>query len=256
MTARGSSPEETHAGAETPSGDGVAQPCCVCGRRRPDAQIVRLRGLRRALASHLERTRGTELAPDARVCIDCRNQARLALLIEQLEAERGELSQVEAEVARKAAAHLAIAEHLDEEFVRTTTRGQRFADRVAAIGGSWPFVLGFVGLLVVWCGWNTWLLRAQAFDPYPYILLNLILSCIAALQAPIIMMSQNRMAARDRMQADQDFRINLKAEIEIASLHDKLDHVLHGQWQHMVELQEMQIELLNEILESRGGEAR
>src|SRR6187399_726637 len=172
--------------------------CCVCGRNHPSEQVVRVRGLQRGLASRFESTRGEPLAPDARVCVECRNQARLALLIEQLETERGELSQVEAEVARKAAAHSTIAEHIDDEFRRSITPGQRLADRVATVGGSWPFVLSFVVFLLLWCAANTWLLRSGAFDPYPYILLNLILSCIAALQAPIIMMAQNRTAARDR----------------------------------------------------------
>jgi uncharacterized membrane protein len=96
------------------------------------------------------------------------------------------------------------------------------------------------------------LLRGRGFDPYPYIFLNLLLSCIAALQAPIIMMSQNRSAARDRMQADQDFRINLKAEIEVAALHEKVDHLLHAQWESLIEVQEMQIDLLQELLHKRG----
>ena len=95
-------------------------------------------------------------------------------------------------------------------------------------------------------------LATRAFDPYPFILLNLVLSCIAALQAPVIMMSQNRQVARDRMQAEQDFRVNLKAELEIASLHEKVDHLLHAQWERIVELQEMQLELLNELREPRA----
>jgi uncharacterized membrane protein len=97
-------------------------------------------------------------------------------------------------------------------------------------------------------------LQKGAFDPYPYILLNLVLSCIAALQAPVIMMSQNRMSAYDRRKADQDFRVNLKAELEIASLHDKVDHLLHAQWEHLVEMQEVQIDLLNQIAEKRSKE--
>jgi uncharacterized membrane protein len=97
---------------------------------------------------------------------------------------------------------------------------------------------------------NTWVLARQAFDPYPYILLNLLLSCVAALQAPIIMMSQNRTSARDRMQADQDFRVNLKAELEIASLHEKLDHLLHTRWENLIELQEEQVELLRGLSEA------
>ncbi|MBI5364379.1 MAG: DUF1003 domain-containing protein [Planctomycetes bacterium] len=210
------------------------------------------RGLRRALAEQLEHRHPGRWSSEAHVCPDCLNEARIVLLLAELERERGEFSAVEAEVARKAAGHLAIAEQIDEEFQRNITPGQRLADRVARVGGSWPFVVGFCAVLAAWVGINAWFLRERAFDPYPFILLNLVLSCIAALQAPVIMMSQNRMAARDRVQADQDFRVNLKAEIEIASLHDKVDHVLHAQWQHMVELQQLQIDLLNEILEERG----
>ena len=95
-------------------------------------------------------------------------------------------------------------------------------------------------------------LAARAFDPYPFILLNLVLSCLAALQAPIIMMSQNRLSARDRMEAELDFRTNLKAELEIASLHEKIDHLLHGQFERMVELQEVQIELLERARRARA----
>ena len=102
-------------------------------------------------------------------------------------------------------------------------------------------------LLVVWMLTNTYLLRQASFDPYPYILLNLVLSCLAALQAPILMMSQNRQAERDRLESSHDYETDLKAEIEIASLHDKVDHLLHAQWERMVELQEMQIDLLTEI---------
>jgi uncharacterized membrane protein len=98
------------------------------------------------------------------------------------------------------------------------------------------------------------LLRDKAFDPYPFILLNLVLSCIAALQAPVIMMSQNRSAARDRMQADQDFRINLKAEIEIAALHEKVDHLLHAQWEQLIEMQETQLELLGDLTARKSTE--
>jgi uncharacterized membrane protein len=98
---------------------------------------------------------------------------------------------------------------------------------------------------------NSAMLGRSAFDPYPYILLNLALSCIAAIQAPIIMMSQNRGAARDRLEADEDFRVNLKAELEIAALHEKLDHLTHTQWERMVELQQTQIELLEELREAR-----
>jgi len=100
-----------------------------------------------------------------------------------------------------------------------------------------------------WIGINSWLLQAKAFDPYPYILLNLVLSCLAAIQAPIIMMSQNRASARDRIRADEDYKINLKAELEIHALHDKIDHLLHVQWERMAEIQQTQLEVLRELSE-------
>jgi uncharacterized membrane protein len=171
----------------------------------------------------------------------------------RLEAERGELSALELEISRKAAEHAAIAVQLDEMLARQTTFGQHTADAVARIGGSWTFVLSFLAGLVVWMILNTVWLRHAAFDPYPYILLNLVLSCVAALQAPIIMMSQNRSSTRDRLQADQDFRINLKAELEIASLHDKLDHLLHKRWEDLIEIQEQQVELLRGLSAGAPG---
>ena len=133
------------------------------------------------------------------------------------------------------------------------TRGQRISDKVARFGGSWAFILSFITVIVAWIAFNTMAANRDDFDPYPFILLNLVLSCVAALQAPIIMMSQNRLAARDRAQADQDFRTNLKAELEIATLHEKMDHLLHSQWQRMVELQQVQLDLLREISARRPG---
>ena len=165
----------------------------------------------------------------------------------RLEQERGSLSAVEADVARKAGESLVLAENLDAEFERTITFGQRAADATARIGGSWSFVIAFGVVLATWIAFNTLILAGRAFDPYPYILLNLALSCLAALQAPIIMMAQNRQAARDRAQADQDFRVNLQAEIAILNLHEKVDHLLHAQWERLVELQQIQIDMLNEV---------
>ena len=151
-----------------------------------------------------------------------------------------------------AATHATIAAHLEERLQGDRTMSQRLADRVAEIGGSWPFVGAFGAVLVAWIGLNSWLLQTKAFDPYPYILLNLVLSCLAAVQAPIIMMSQNRASARDRIRAEEDYKINLKAELEIHALHDKIDHLLHVQWERMTEIQQTQLEVLRELSERRG----
>ena len=115
------------------------------------------------------------------------------------------------------------------------TVGERLADNVARVGGSWAFVIGFGVVLVVWMALNV-AMMGRAFDPYPFILLNLVLSSLAAIQAPIIMMSQNRTSARDRAQADEDFRVNLKAELEVAALHEKMDHLLHEQWESLLDM--------------------
>ena len=118
-----------------------------------------------------------------------------------------------------------VTRNVNIEAEERLTLGQRLADRVAAFGGSWPFILVFCAVMVLWIVVNTWVLAEQTFDPYPYILLNLVLSMLAALQAPIIIMSQNRQAAKDRLQADLDYRINLKAELEVTHLHKKVDRI-------------------------------
>lgn len=150
-----------------------------------------------------------------------------------------------------ARAHAAKAARTDER-----TFGERVADRIAAFGGSWTFILLFIGVLVSWVLLNSFVLarRNEAWDPYPYILLNLFLSMLAALQAPIIMMSQNRQAQRDRLDAAHDYEVNLKAEIEIRALHEKLDLLREESWAELVEMQRRQIELLEELLRrARAG---
>ena len=130
------------------------------------------------------------------------------------------------------------------------------ADRVAAFGGSWTFIIIFGCILLAWVILNSFILakRNAAFDPYPYILLNLFLSMMASVQAPIIMMSQNRQAAKDRLDAAHDYEINLKAELEIASLHAKMDELRDKQWSELVAMQQEQINLLMKLLEKKNAE--
>ena len=136
----------------------------------------------------------------------------------------------------------------------TPTVGDRIADRVAAFGGSWPFILLAVGAIGVWLSVNV--LMTKAFDPYPFILLNLVLSCLAALQAPFIMMSQNRQSAYDRIDAKHDYEVNVKAEIEILALHSKLDEMRENKWAALVKMQEQQLTLLAQLLDSAQIESR
>jgi uncharacterized membrane protein len=145
-----------------------------------------------------------------------------------------------------------VTRDVNREFTDARTFGQRLADRIAAFGGSWPFIGLFFAALVGWVVLNG-VLRGRAFDPYPYILLNLFLSMLASLQAPIIMMSQNRQAAKDRLDAEHDYEVNLKAEIEIRTLHEKLDQLRDEKWSALVALQDEQIRLLERLLEQSRG---
>lgn len=145
------------------------------------------------------------------------------------------------------------AADINAELNESRTFGQRLADRIAAFGGSWTFILLFLGLLALWIVVNTGLLgSARAMDPYPFIFLNLILSMLAALQAPVIMMSQNRAADRDRREAKNDYRVNLRAEVEIRELHDKLDMLREAQWADLVQMQNEQLRILQDLLRDRG----
>ncbi|HVP30001.1 MAG TPA: DUF1003 domain-containing protein [Myxococcota bacterium] len=229
--------------------------CAVCGRAEPRERLVRIEGVRPEIAERLAAAHPESWPKTGYIGLPCLTAARLEYEMDRLAEERGALSAVEEAVARQALDHEVIARDLTAEFERSTTVGQRAADRIAAWGGSWSFLGGFAFVLAAWIVVNAILLRGGAFDPYPFILLNLVLSCLAAVQAPVILMSQNRQAARDRLQADHDFRVNLKAEIEVKTLHEKVDHLLHVQWERMVELQELQIDMLRTLVEMRERRA-
>ena len=168
--------------------------------------------------------------------------------------ERDPLSERERRIVDAVLHRRTVARDISREFMDDRTFGQRMADRIAGFGGSWPFILMFLAFLTGWMVLNTGVLgpRHEAFDPFPYILLNLILSTLAALQAPVIMMSQNRQSARDRLDAAHDYEVNLKAEMEIRALHDKLDVVREADWQELVRLQQVQIGMLQRLLAGRA----
>lgn len=147
-----------------------------------------------------------------------------------------------------------ISRNAAQDFNDNLTLGQRLADRIAVFGGSWTFILIFLALLLAWVVLNTLLLTGHAvFDAYPFVFLNLILSMLAALQAPVIMMSQNRHAAQDRVAAEHDYEVNLKAELEILALHTKVDTLREQQWLELVAMQREQIALLTRLVEGGAG---
>ena len=181
------------------------------------------------------------------ICLDDLGGFRKDYVKEVLEEEIGELSALDQEVIESLQQHEILSNDLSKQFERKLTFGERLSDHIAEFGGSWKFLITFGAVLVIWIAINGVLLVTQAFDPYPFILLNLILSCLAAVQAPVIMMSQNRAEARDRLRAENDYKVNLKAELEIRHLHEKIDHLLRRQYNRLFEIQQIQIELLEEI---------
>jgi uncharacterized membrane protein len=165
----------------------------------------------------------------------------------------GEAGESEQRVVERLTQRLHISRNAHKEFEGSLTTGQRLADRIATFGGSWTFILIFLSLLLLWIVLNTIILTrlGKPFDAYPYIFLNLILSMLAALQAPVIMMSQNRYAAKDRVAAEHDYEVNLKAELEILALHQKIDLLRQEQWVELVAMQREQIKLLTALLRGR-----
>ena len=190
---------------------------------------------------------------DEFICMKEMNGYRRKYTQSLIEQEVGELTSLEEEVLASMHDNDLLAKDVSAEFEKAETFGERVSDRIASFGGSWRFILSFLAVLVVWILANAIVLRTGAFDPYPFILLNLVLSCIAALQAPVIMMSQNRQDARDRMRSEQDYKINLKAELEIRHLMSKLDQLRHHQWRRLLEIQHIQLDLMNELAERKRG---
>ena len=168
---------------------------------------------------------------------------------EEIIQDQNETKKINQEMLEQLKNKQIISQNLNTTINQKATFGQKSADAIAKFGGSWPFMFLFVVILGSWILLNTLHFFGLSFDRYPFILLNLVLSCLAAIQAPIIMMSQNRQAARDRIAADHDYQTNLKAELEISLLHEKIDYLMSQQWQQMLELQQLQIELLTQLNE-------
>ncbi|MHA8052156.1 DUF1003 domain-containing protein [Aquirufa sp. OSTEICH-129A] len=175
------------------------------------------------------------------------NIFRQIYLSDFLKKETGDLTALEQIVLKNEADHRLITQAVDMEDFGDLSLGQRVADKVASFGGSWRFIISFFVFLAIWILVNVYMFLNKGFDPYPFILLNLILSCIASLQAPVIMMSQNRQEERDRERSKKDYLINLKSELEIRLLNEKIDHLMTHQQQELLEIQNIQVEMLNEI---------
>lgn len=220
-------------------------PCAITGREWPKRRLVNLDTVRPSLAERIRRDH-PDLATDAMISQPVLAKFRTRYVEELLRDESGDISELEKRVAESLANNDTLAENTEEEFEDRRTFGEMVSDHLASFGGSWMFILSFCFMLGIWIAFNLARGTDQAFDPYPFILLNLILSCIAALQAPIIMMSQKRQEAKDRLRSLNDYQVNLKAELEIRHLHEKMDHLINRQWQRLAEIQQLQLELMQD----------
>ena len=220
--------------------------CHVCKKqKRPDevlpAELVREPLSKIIMAAY------PDWSTDSFICIVDLNHVRAQYVQDVIKKDKGELSELDEQVINSIRNQELVSHNINTEYDQLLTAGERLSDKLADFGGSWRFIIIFTVILVLWIVLNSIVLLLKPFDPYPFIFLNLILSCLAAIQAPIIMMSQNRQEVRDRLHAEHDYRINLKAELEIRNLHDKIDHLLTNQWQRLLEIQEIQMDLLEEI---------
>ncbi|MGN7787041.1 DUF1003 domain-containing protein [Niabella sp. 22666] len=196
----------------------------------------------------LLRNKFPDFTKDDFISIDELNQYRRIYLTSLITLEKGELAKIDSDVMEAIKNNSILSENIQDEIEADLTSGQRIADKVAAFGGSWTFIITFFSFILVWMLINIWFLAAKPFDPYPFILLNLILSCLAAIQAPIIMMSQNRQEQKDRQRSEHDYKINLKAELEIKLLSEKIDHLLVHQNKKLLEIQEVQTDYLEDLM--------
>jgi uncharacterized membrane protein len=225
--------------------------CSVCGAKVPLSEVLPVELVRGAAIKAIQ-----EKVPDlplegSFICLNDLNRFRREYIEDVLEEERGTLSKLEQDFVDALAERELLSKNINIEFERDLTFGERLADKVAEFGGSWTFITGFGVVLVVWIMINSVFLLRSPFDPYPYILLNLVLSCLAAIQAPVIMMSQNRQDAKDRLRSEYDYKVNLKAELEIRHLNERIDLLLRHQWQRLLEIQQIQIDILEELAEKK-----
>lgn len=214
----------------------------------PESEIVQAKIIRKSIFDIIQKDH-KDFSRNSLLSISELNKYREKYIAQYLINEVGELSVLEEDVLKTLQHHEIISSKvgLDSEN-KNFTIGQRLADKIASFGGSWKFIMLFGLFILIWIFSNIYFLLNKGFDPYPFILLNLILSCLAALQAPVIMMSQNRQEEKDRERSKQDYMINLKSELEIRMLHEKIDHLIIHQQQELLNIQQVQVEMMEDIM--------
>lgn len=224
--------------------------CAVCGKVFPLKDLVSGEVIRDVIIAEIVQEH-PDWSATSFICRADLTEYRIKYVHSLLRSEKGELTDLEHEVIHSMQRHELITKNIETEFDQNWTLGEKLADKIASFGGSWTFLICFGVFLAGWIILNSVVLVLHPVDPYPFILLNLVLSCLAAIQAPIIMMSQNRQEAKDRLRSQHDYQINLKAELEIRHLHEKMDHLLSHQWERLAHIQEIQLDLLTEMNKKR-----
>ena len=220
--------------------------CDLCGNLFDESDLIIGHGIRHEIENLI--VKDYPFWDDhKRLCKVDFNAYRQRYISSLIEEEDGNVKELNRQVLKSINDNQIIVENVNSAIVESRKIGDVISDKVAIFGGSWRFMILFFVILTLWILMNGVFLLSKAFDPYPFILMNLILSCIAAIQAPIIMMSQNRQEKKDRIRSENDYRVNLKSEIEIRTLHEKVDHLLLDQWSKMMKIQEIQVEILEEI---------
>jgi uncharacterized membrane protein len=220
--------------------------CQICKKKKTLNEVTPAALVRDPVVEIIRRTYPAWSA-DGFICLNDLNSFKTEYVHSILEADKGEVTALEEQVVKSLKEEEVLSKDINNEFAGQLSVGDRMADRLAAFGGSWRFISIFGAALLVWIVINSIILLGKPFDPYPFILLNLVLSCLAAIQAPVIMMSQNRQEAKDRLRSQNDYLVNLKAELEIRHLHEKIDHLLRHQWQRLLEIQEIQTDLMERL---------
>jgi uncharacterized membrane protein len=211
------------------------------------SEAIKASDIRESLLSFIQKNH-PEFSNEGYISYEELNFFRRLYITELVIQEKGELAKIDEDVVEAIRSNAVLSENIEEKIDEELKLGQRMADLIATFGGSWTFIISFFLFLFSWIILNAFVLGNHQYDPYPFILLNLILSCLAAIQAPIIMMSQNRQEQKDRERAEHDYKINLKAELEIKLLSEKVDHLIVQQNKKLLEIQELQLDYLNDVL--------
>jgi uncharacterized membrane protein len=219
----------------------------ISGQPIPDGEAIEGHEIRESVYN-LIKSEYPDFNQNSFISIHELNKYRRVYLTSLISKEMGELDEIDHDVLNAVKNNSVLSENITDEIESQLTFGQKVADKIATFGGSWTFIITFFSFILIWLTINIWVLATRPFDPYPFILLNLLLSCLAAIQAPIIMMSQNRQEQKDRQRGEHDYKINLRAELEIRLLNEKIDHLLVNQNKKLLEIQELQTDYLEDLM--------